>query len=94
MICGLMRLPENWQPVFPGFQIRSGNSEGADESFFRGIAAVDALRFQVVAPYASHRKSIRYTDALYDSTESLSLFSVYADRKGCRMHSRTPGRDG
>jgi hypothetical protein len=79
---------------FPGLQFRSGNAEGSAEAFSRGIAAVDARRFQVVAPYASHRKSIRYTDALYDSTESLSLFSVYADRKGCRMHSRTPGRDG
>jgi hypothetical protein len=79
---------------FPGLQFRSGNTEASDESFSRGIAAVDARRLQVVTPYASHRKSIRYTDALYDSPESLSLFSVFADRKECRMHSKIPGRDG
>jgi hypothetical protein len=58
---------------FPSLRFRSGNAEGADEAFSRGVAALDARRLQVVAPYASHRKSVRYTDALYDSPESLSL---------------------
>ena len=57
---------------FPCLRFRSGNAEGADEAFSRGVATVDAKRLQVVAPYASHRKSVRYTDALYDSPDSLS----------------------
>jgi hypothetical protein len=57
---------------FPRLRFRSGNAEGSDEAFSRGIAAVDPGRLQVVAPYASHRKSVRYADAIYDSPASLS----------------------
>ena len=57
---------------FPILRFRSGNAEGADEAFSRGVDAVDAKRLQVVAPYASHRKRVRYTEALYDSPDSLS----------------------
>lgn len=58
---------------FPRLRFRSGNATGADDAFSRGIAAVDASRLQVVAPYASHRKNFRYEDAEYDSPDSLTL---------------------
>jgi hypothetical protein len=57
---------------FPELRFRSGNAEGSDEAFSRGVAEVDPRRLQVVAPYESHRKSVRYTDAVYDSPDSLS----------------------
>lgn len=50
----------------------SGNAEGSDEAFSAGVAEVDVSRLQVIAPYRSHRKRVRYTGALYSSPESLS----------------------
>ena len=57
---------------FSSLRFRSGNATGADDAFSRGIAAVDPRRLQIVAPYASHRKSLRYDEAAYDSPDSLS----------------------
>ncbi len=57
---------------FPQLRFRSGNADGSDQAFSEGVAQVDVSRLQIVAPYASHRKSIRYTDAIYDSPASLS----------------------
>ena len=57
---------------FVRLRFRSGNAEGSDEAFSAGVAEVDASRLQVIAPYASHRKKVRYADALYSSPESLS----------------------
>jgi len=57
---------------FVCLRFRSGNAEGSDEAFSAGVAEVDASRLQVIAPYASHRKKVRYADALYSSPESLS----------------------
>lgn len=58
--------------VFPALRFRSGNAEGADEAFSAGIAAVDASRLQVIAPYKTHRRGARHPRALYDSPESIS----------------------
>jgi hypothetical protein len=57
---------------FPALRFRSGNAEGADAAFSRGVAAVDPSRLQVVAPYPTHRKGLRYSEAIYDSPDSLS----------------------
>ena len=57
---------------FVRLRFRSGNAEGSDEAFSAGVAEVDASRLQVIAPYATHRKKVRYADALYSSPESLS----------------------
>lgn len=56
---------------FPHLRFRSGNAEGADQAFAAGVAAIDPRRLQIVAPYESHRKSVRYAEAVYDSPESL-----------------------
>lgn len=45
-------------------RFRSGNAKESDRAFSEGVAQVDASRLQIVAPYASHRKSIRYTNAI------------------------------
>ncbi len=57
---------------FPQLRFRSGNADGSDEAFSRGVAEVDASRLQIVAPYAKHKKGSRYPDATYDSPESLT----------------------
>lgn len=56
---------------FPRAVFRSGNAEGSDEAFSEGVAALDASRLHVVAPYAAHRRRHRYSDAFYDSPESM-----------------------
>jgi hypothetical protein len=57
---------------FPALRFRSGNAAGADQAFSEGIAQVAPWRLQIVAPYAGHRKSARYPQALHDCPESLS----------------------
>lgn len=57
---------------FPQLRFRSGNAEGSDQAFSDGVASVDAGRLQIVAPYASHRKSARYEEAIYDSPDTMS----------------------
>lgn len=57
---------------FPRLRFRSGNAEGSDKAFSDPIAAFDASRLQIIAPYASQKKSTRYDDACYDSPETLS----------------------
>lgn len=57
---------------FPHLRFRSGNAEGSDEAFSAGVADARADRLQVVAPYATHRRKLRYADAVYTSPETVS----------------------
>lgn len=57
--------------AFPRLRFRSGNAEGADQAFSEGVAMVDSSRLQIIAPYSTHRMSTRYSDALYDSPDSM-----------------------
>lgn len=57
---------------FPRLRFRSGNADGSDDAFSRGVAQMDVSRLQIVAPYAKHKKGSRYPDATYDSPESLT----------------------
>lgn len=77
---------------FPLLRFRSGNAAGSDEAFSRGIADIDPRRLQVVAPYAYHRKSVRYADAIYDSAESLS--SVQEDEIAFKTSIASPKNKG
>ncbi|MDD4746471.1 MAG: hypothetical protein PHW19_04240 [Salinivirgaceae bacterium] len=38
-------------------KFRSGNAEGADLLFAKGVASVDKNRIEVITPYSGHRKS-------------------------------------
>jgi len=58
--------------MFPRLRFRSGNAEGSDQAFSDGVAAVDAGRLQIIAPYETHRKKFRYPEATYGSPASLS----------------------
>ena len=55
---------------FPHLRFRSGNAEGSDEAFAGGVAEIDPARLQVVAPYASHRRKVRFAEASYASPAS------------------------
>lgn len=77
---------------FPHLRFRSGNAPGADEAFSEGIAQVDAGRLQIVAPYDAHRKSARYSDALYDSPASMSI--VQEDDVASKTINATPKNKG
>lgn len=57
----------------PELRFRSGNAQGSDEAFSKGVVAVDATRLQIVAPYKKHRMKARYDDVTYDSPESMSI---------------------
>jgi hypothetical protein len=77
---------------YPTLRFRSGNAEGADQAFSEGIAQVAPWRLQVVAPYAGHRKSARYSHAVYDSPESLS--SVQEDEVAYKTAAASPKNKG
>jgi hypothetical protein len=57
---------------FPQLRFRSGNATGADAAFSAGVAQVDPRRLQIVAPYATHRKSARIAGTNYVSVEILT----------------------
>ena len=63
-------------PRFPKARFRSGNATGSDEAFSKGVAAVDAARLQVVAPYRNHRKNARFEGATYQYPDTLSPIQV------------------
>ena len=54
---------------------RSGNADGADLLFSRGVVAVDPARLQVITPYAGHRQ--KYNKA-YD-TIALDQMDIAAE---------------
>ena len=77
---------------FPHLRFRSGNAEGSDQAFSEGVAQVDASRLQIIAPYSSHRKNLRFAGAIYDSPSSMSH-----DHEGEIAHktvSATPNNKG
>lgn len=77
---------------FPSLRFRSGNAEGADQAFSEGVAQIAPWRLQIVAPYASHRKSKRHGGALYDSPEALS--SVQEDEVAFKTSKASPHNAG
>ena len=77
---------------FPQLRFRSGNAEGSDQAFSEGVAQVDAGRLQIVAPYDTHRKNVRYSDALYDSPASMS--KVQEDEVAYKTINATPKNKG
>jgi len=57
---------------FPALRFRSGNATGSDEAFSNGVNSVDARRLQIVAPYATHRKTARLAGAEFETPDALS----------------------
>jgi hypothetical protein len=65
-------LAQKLASAFPQLRFRSGNATGADAAFSAGVARVAPQRLQIVAPYATHRKSARIAGANYASPEELT----------------------
>ena len=42
--------------AFPHAIFRTGNADGSDSAFARGVAEIDASRIEYILPYAGHRK--------------------------------------
>ena len=77
---------------YPNLRFRSGNANGTDEAFSKGVASVDPSRLHVVAPYASHRKKFRYAGAVYDSPETLT--QVEEDTVAYKTSAASPKAKG
>jgi hypothetical protein len=58
-------------------QFRSGNAQGADEYFSKGVASINKNRLQVITPYFGHRK----TKNIAGSTISLEEIDVLKEPK-------------
>ncbi|MDQ5911633.1 MAG: hypothetical protein QG599_3731 [Pseudomonadota bacterium] len=86
------RLARSLAQRFPPIRFRSGNAEGADQAFSEGVAQVNASRLQVIAPYASHRKSFCYADAIYVTPDSLSR--IQEDEIAYKTKEATPKNKG
>ncbi len=46
---------------FPHARFRSGNAEGSDTLFARGVEAVDPARMELIIPTAGHRRKTGHT---------------------------------
>lgn len=57
---------------FPAAIFRSGNADGADSYFARGVAKIDAARLQLVVPQSGHRRANRPHGAAIFSLDNLA----------------------
>ncbi|MDF3129466.1 hypothetical protein P0Y35_09700 [Kiritimatiellaeota bacterium B1221] len=59
---------------FPRAIFRSGNADGSDTLFARGVEAVDPARMQIVTPHAGHRKkNIHPENYIFPLSESSAI---------------------
>ena len=73
---------------FPRAIFRSGNAEGADTLFARGVERVDPQRMQLVVPSAGHRKKNRH---LLNEVFSLGqVDGVHEEELAYQTQSATP----
>ena len=49
---------------YPNAVFRTGNADGSDSAFARGVARVDPSRLEYILPYGGHRKKAIAPDAL------------------------------
>lgn len=56
---------------YPHARFRTGNADGADTAFARGVADVDPARLEYVVPYTGHRKKSMATSAYQVSLTDL-----------------------
>ena len=75
--------------AFPQAEFRSGNADGADYLFAQGVAGVDAGRFAVITPTATHKQKNIPAGAksysLSDVTEFGALLEVSDNRDYRRL---------
>jgi len=67
---------------------RSGNADGSDTLFARGVESVDPTRMQLVIPTAGHRKKNRHPDSLVVSLSEVS--AVHEEAVAYHTNEATP----
>jgi len=73
---------------FPQAVFRSGNADGSDALFARGVNAVAPSRLQLVTPTAGHRKARRH--ALNYATAVASVSAVCEENLAYHTNAATP----
>ncbi len=58
--------------LYPHAVFRTGNADGSDSAFARGVASVDPSRLEFVLPYRGHRKHSMAREAYQFSLDTLS----------------------
>ena len=83
----LTKLAYSLAHAFPHATFRTGNADGSDTHFAKGIAQVDSSRLQYVVPYAGMKKKNRV-----DGAEVLSLENI-TDEERDEVDEITSKRD-
>ncbi len=55
-------------------KFRSGNADGADYLFCKGVSSIDPDRLELILPYSTHRKNFLLTDNLH-SLDDINLLN-------------------
>ena len=72
----------------PNAIFRSGNADGSDTLFARGVESVDPSRMQLVTPTAGHRKKNRHPESPVVSLGEISV--VHEEEVAYRTNEATP----
>lgn len=88
------QLASAWMRRFPDLIARSGNAEGSDQAWARGVNAVDPRRLQLILPVPNYR-----ADAIQATNESVALREVaphdfYSAKALTREHYAYGSRTG
>jgi hypothetical protein len=82
---------------FPRAVFRSGNAQGSDQAFCQGVASVDPVRIQIMAPYRGHRQKERFSGAKYfypeDIPENMQQQIIRKTLLASPKHKSIVGRD-
>ena len=74
---------------FPQATFRSGNADGSDALFARGVNAVDPSRMQLITPTKGHRKAHRHPVNYVIPLDTVS--AVYEETLAHHTNTATPG---
>ncbi len=72
----------------PNAVFRSGNADGSDTLFARGVESVDPARMQLVTPTAAHRRKNRHPDNYVVALSDVS--AVHEESIAYRTNEATP----
>jgi hypothetical protein len=50
---------------YPDIKFRTGNADGSDSAFAKGVCEVDATKLEYILPYAGHRKKHLHKDSYH-----------------------------
>lgn len=103
LVEGTRKLPESDEPTLVAFAkwmaqrykhavFRTGNADGSDRAFARGVAEVDASRIEYILPYSGHKSGAKEAGAREISLSSLTR--VAEDNIAAHTTLASPGYKG